>query len=174
MTLEHNLNMLEREKDRLDEKYTRYASYEMDSRESDEVRKQQSQQFGFDSMSTEQMEARYEAITSVLSQELKNLEEQERRSAARYQREKEDLDYLQKKYHLKPEQWSGVIYDRKEESHQEGVLEDFRRKIQTKDMQWNDADKKAAVAQSKISELTKRIHSVCGMEKPLPKDEIQG
>ena len=68
----------------------------MDSRESDEVRKQQSQQFGFDSMSTEQMEARYEAITSVLSQELKNLEEQERRSAARYQREKEDLDYLQK------------------------------------------------------------------------------
>ena len=41
-------------------------------------------------------------------------------------------------------------------------------------MQWNDADKKAAVAQSKISELTKRIHSVCGMEKPLPKDEIQG
>ena len=84
------------------------------------------------------------------------------------------MDYLQKKYHLKPEQWSGVIYDRKEESHQEGVLEDFRRKIQTKDMQWNDADKKAAVAQSKISELTKRIHSVCGMEKPLPKDEIQG
>lgn len=174
MTLEHNLNMLEREKDRLDEKYTRYASYESGSRESDEVRKQQSQQFGFDSMSPEQMEARYEAITSVLSQELKNLEEQERRSAARYQREKEDLDYLQKKYHLKPEQWSGVIYDRKEESHQEGVLEDFRRKIQTKDMQWNDADKKAAVAQSKISELTKRIHSVCGMEKPLPKDEIQG
>lgn len=53
-------------------------------------------------------------------------------------------------------------------------MEDFRRKIQTKDMQWNDADKKAAVAQSKISELTKRIHSVCGMEKPLPKDEIQG
>ena len=109
MTLEHNLNMLEREKDKLDEKYTRYASYEAGSRESDEVRKQQSQQFGFDSMSTEQMEARYEAITSVLSQELKNLEEQERRSAARYQREKEDLDYLQKKYHLKPEQWSGVM-----------------------------------------------------------------
>ena len=30
------------------------------------------------------------------------------------------------------------------------------------------------MAQSKIIELTKRIHSVCGMEKPLPKDEIQG
>ncbi|MFR0055247.1 MAG: hypothetical protein ACLRVO_15230 [Blautia wexlerae] len=37
-----------------------------------------------------------------------------------------------------------MIYDRKEESHQEGVLEDFRRKIQTKDMQWNDADKKGS------------------------------
>ena len=44
-----------------------------------------------------EMEARYEAPhLLVLSQELKNLEEQERRSAARYQREKEDLDYLQK------------------------------------------------------------------------------
>jgi len=34
--------------------------------------------------------------------------------------------------------------------------------------------KRQQLAQSKISELTKRIHSVCGMEKPLPKDEIQG
>lgn len=71
-------------------------------------------------------------------------------------------------------QWADVIYDRKEESHQEVILEDFQRKIQTKDMQWNDADKKAAVAQSKSNDLQKRIHSVCGEEKPLSRNEIQG
>ena len=37
-----------------------------------------------------------------------------------------------------------------------------------------EADKKAAVAQSRISELMKRIRSVCGMENPLPQNEIQG
>ena len=91
-TLEYSINMLGREEERLSEKYARYAAYE-----------NAEQNFHIDeSLSADQMEARYEAITSVLSQELKNLEEQERRSAARYQREKEDLDYLQKKNVKKP------------------------------------------------------------------------
>ena len=208
MTLEYSLNMLEREADKLNEKYTRYAAYEEPDniesirllhKETDREKpgnlinksdsgksisektstskadnKKSEQQIQIANMSPEQMEARYEAITSVLSQELKNLEEQERKTSGRYQREKEELDYIQKKYRLKPAQWSGIIYDRKEEAHQEVVLEDLRNKIQTKDMQWNDADKKAAVAQSKISDLTKRIRSVCKMEEPLPQNEIQG
>ena len=94
--------------------------------------------------------------------------------AGRFQRAMDDLEYQQKKYKLKPSQWQNVFYDRKEETHQEVILEDFQRKIQTKDLQWNEADKKAAVAQSRISELMKRIRSVCGMENPLPQNEIQG
>ena len=163
-TLEYSINMLSREEERLNGKLTRYAAYENSE-----------QKFQLDeSMSPEQMEARYEAITSVLSQELKDLEAQEMKAAGRYQREKEELEHLQKKYGLKPEQWKNVLYDRKEETHQEVMLEDFERKIQTKDLQWNEADKKAAVAQSKISELMKRIRLVCGMEEPLPQNEIQG
>ena len=163
-TLEYSINMLSREEERLNGRLTRYAAYENSE-----------QKFQLDkSMSPEQMEARYEAITSVLSQELKDLEAQEMKAAGRYQREKEELEHLQKKYGLKPEQWKNVLYDRKEETHQEVMLEDFERKIQTKDLQWNEADKKAAVAQSKISELMKRIRLVCGMEEPLPQNEIQG
>lgn len=41
-------------------------------------------------------------------------------------------------------------------------------------MQWNQANTDAAIAQSKISDLLKRIHSICKMEEPLPKNEIQG
>ena len=162
-TAQNTLNMLEREAEKLNEKYTRYAGYD------------KAGQFALsEEMSAEQMEVRYEAITSVLSQELKDLEEREAKAAGRFQREQDELDHLQKKYRIKPEKWANVIYDRKEESHQEVILEDLRRKIQTKDMQWNDADKKAAVAQSKIRDLEKSIRSVCGEEKPLPKNEIQG
>lgn len=160
---ENKLSVVVREGERFNEKYTRYAAYE-------EI----DQDVLAEDRSVEQMEARYKAITSLLSQELKDLEERERRAASRFQDEKDQLEHLQKKYRLTPDFWKNVIYDRKEESHQEVVLEDFRRKIQTKDMQWNDADKKAAIAQSKVSEVKKRIHSVCGMENPLPRNEIQG
>ena len=147
-TAQNTLNILEREAEKLNEKYTRYATYE------------KAGQYTLpEEISVEQMEARYVAITSVLSQELKDLEERETKASGRFQREQNELEHLQKKYRLKPVQWADVIYDRKEESHQEVILEDFQRKIQTKDMQWNDADKKAAVAQSKSNDLQKRIHS---------------
>ena len=195
MSLEYSLNMLEREADKLSEKYARYAAYEEKDTGStlntDNVSDINSiintgstpnagnitetkQYILPESMTIEQMEARYEAITSALSQELKDLEEREKKAAGRFQRERDELEYLQKKYRLKPAQWETIIYDRKEELHQEGILEDFKRKIQTKDMQWNQANTDAAVAQSKISDLRKQIHSVCGMEEPLPKNEIQG
>lgn len=131
-TLEYSINMLGREEERLSEKYARYAAYE-----------NAEQNFHIDeSLSADQMEARYEAITSVLSQELKDLEAQEKKVAGRFQRAMDDLEYQQKKYKLKPSQWQNVFYDRKEETHQEVILEDFQRKIQTKDLQWNEADKK--------------------------------
>ena len=125
-TAQNTLNILEREAEKLNEKYTRYATYE------------KAGQYTLpEEISVEQMEARYEAITSVLSQELKDLEERETKASGRFQREQNELEHLQKKYRLKPVQWADVIYDRKEESHQEVILEDFQRKIQTKDMQWN-------------------------------------
>ena len=67
-TLEYSINMLGREEERLSEKYARYAAYE-----------NAEQNFHIDeSLSADQMEARYGAITSVLSQELKDLEAQEK------------------------------------------------------------------------------------------------
>ena len=52
---------MEREAEKLNEKYTRYATYE------------KAGQYTLpEEISVEQMEARYEAITSVLSQELKD------------------------------------------------------------------------------------------------------
>ena len=103
-TAQNTLNILEREAEKLNEKYTRYATYE------------KAGQYTLpEEISVEQMEARYEAITSVLSQELKDLEERETKASCRFQREQNELEHLQKKYRLKPVQWADVIYDRKEE-----------------------------------------------------------
>lgn len=94
-----SINLLGREEERLSEKYARYAAYE-----------NAEQNFHIDeSLSADQMEARYEAITSVLSQELKDLEAQEKKVAGRFQRAMDDLEYQQKKYKLKPSQWQSCF-----------------------------------------------------------------
>ena len=50
------------------------------------------------------------------------------------------------------------------------ILEDFQRKIQTKDLQWNEADKKAAVAQSRI-ERTDETNPFCMRHgEPVPSE----
>lgn len=166
-TAQYSLNMLEQEETKHKEQYSRYAAYE----EPDDLTVYSAR---IQAMSAGQMEARYEAITSGFSRELKELIENEKNVSRRFLREEEELSHLQKKYRLKPSQWENVSYDRKEESHQEVIQEEYKRKIQTKDMQWNEADKNAAIAQSKINELRKRILSVCGKPEPLPKTEIQG
>lgn len=162
-SLELQQDVLARESDRLKEKYRKYETYE---KAAENVR--------LSEMTTEQMEARYEAITSVLSQELQELEIQEQKASRRFQRAVDELSHLQKKYHLKENAWKTVTYSRKEESHQESVLEDCRRKIDTKNMLWNEEDKQIAVFQSKIQELLRRIRTTCHQEEPLPKNEIQG
>lgn len=86
-TAQNTLNILEREAEKLNEKYTRYATYE------------KAGQYTLpEEISVEQMEARYVAITSVLSQELKDLEERETKASGRFQREQNELEHLQKKY----------------------------------------------------------------------------
>lgn len=160
-TLELQLDMMSRENDRLKEKYHRYETYEKPEEVPENLE-----------MSPEQMEIRYEAITATFSQELQELESQEQKCAKRFHKAVDELKHLQQKYHLKENLWKDMVYDRKEENHQEAVLEDFRRKIETKNMLWNEEDKQIAVYQSRISELLGRIHSMCRQDAPVPRGDI--
>lgn len=119
-----------------------------------------------------QMEARYAAITSNISQELLQIETQEQKAVKRYQAALEQLEHLQKKYRLNQEEWLEVFYNRKEETHQEALLEDRRIKIENKKMLWNEEDKKIAVISQQMEERRKRVESECGKEELLPKEEI--
>lgn len=119
------------------------------------------------------MEARYAAVTAVVSLEIQELERQEQLSGRRYKDADQELTHLQKKYGLAENAWQETHYSRKEESHQEILLEDRRMKIQTKQSLWNEEDKRIAVITQQKADLLKRMRTECGQEEPLPKAEIQ-
>ena len=121
---------------------------------------------------TEELEARYEAVTSRFSAEQRELERREDTCRKRYERSLEELSYMEKKYSLKREEWQDLLYDRKEEEHQEALLEDWKRKKQKKDAQWNEEDKRTALLSQQIRAAKKKMKEECGQESPLPKSEI--
>ncbi len=143
-------------------KYERYEQAEDREKTKEEV-----------SQSIRDMEARYAAITSCMSQEIQELEEQEQRAGKRYQDAADELEHLRRKYRLSEENLEQVSYDREEESHQEIMLEDCNRKIAVKQRLWNDEDKQIAVVNQQKRERLERMKSECGEEEPLPREEIQ-
>ncbi len=143
-------------------KYERYERAEDREKTKEEV-----------SQSIRDMEARYAAITSCMSQEIQELEEQEQRAGKRYQDAADELEHLRRKYRLSEENLERVSYDREEESHQEIMLEDCNRKIAVKQRLWNDEDKQIAVVNQQKRERLERMKSECGEEEPLPREEIQ-
>lgn len=126
-----------------------------------------------DDSAVREMEARYAAVTSQMSQEIQELEEQEQRAAGRYQDAADELLHLQRKYGFAKEEWAHISYSREEESHQEIMLEDRKQKIAVKQRLWNEEDKQIAVVEQQKRERLERMRSECKEEEPLPKEEIQ-
>ena len=123
--------------------------------------------------SIHEKEARFEAITSKMSMQVQDLEKQLQKTAVTLNRQQSELERLSKKYRLAEQDWAGLIYDEKEETHQEILLEDRRSKWKLKDRQWNEEDKETAVCQSRISAKKKDMLEKCGTEEPLAKDQIK-
>ncbi|MGN0158619.1 MAG: hypothetical protein ACI39W_05700 [Brotaphodocola sp.] len=121
----------------------------------------------------ENMELRYTAITEQMSVGLRELEEREKQQAKRYEAASEQLMELCGKYRFSQNEWREVCYDRKEENHQEALLEDLQKKIEYKKMLWNDEKIAIAVVGQKIKDLMNQIFSECGQETILPKKEIR-
>lgn len=166
-TLKTEANRLEIEGMQLRERQQSYQRYEGACGETDASSKLP------DTEELEMLEARYLAITGSLSREQKELEEQERRAAKRYEEAAEELEHLRLKYRLEAEAWADTHYDRKEEQHQEVLLEDFRRKIERAQGLWTEEEKKIAVADQQKKDRLRQMQELCGEEEPLPEREIQ-
>ena len=156
-------DVLDRDRQHLQEKCAVYKKYEKVQQTAEQS----------DVMSLEEMEVRYTAITGNLSLELQELEKQEARAAKRYEDALDELVHLRKKYRLKDRAWKDIVYSRKEEAHQEILLEDYKRKMENKRMLWGEEDKQIAIVDQQMKDRIKRMKSECGQESPLPEQEIE-
>ena len=118
------------------------------------------------------LEARYEAVTADISQELKELELEEEKALTRYHKSFGELRELCQKYNLKNSEWQNIIYDKREQLYQEAELEDYDKKIERKANLLNEEDKKIGILNSQLEGILKQIVSECGKADPLEEEKI--
>ena len=118
------------------------------------------------------LEARYEAVTADISQELKELELEEEKALTRYHKSFGELRELCQKYNLKNSEWQNIIYDKREQLYQEAELEDYDKKIERKANLLNEEDKKIGILNSQLEGILKQIVSECGKGNPLEEGKI--
>lgn len=118
------------------------------------------------------LEARYEAVTADISQELKELELEEEKALTRYHKSFGELRELCQKYNLKNSEWQNIIYDKREQLYQEAELEDYDKKIERKANLLNEEDKKIGILNSQLEWILKQIVSECGKGNPLEEEKI--
>lgn len=118
------------------------------------------------------LEARYEAVTADISQELKELELEEEKALTRYHKSFGELRDLCQKYNLKNSEWQNIIYDKREQLYQEAELEDYDKKIERKANLLNEEDKKIGILNSQLEGILKQIVSECGKGNPLEEEKI--
>ena len=118
------------------------------------------------------LEARYEAVTADISQELKELELEEEKALTRYHKSSGELRELCQKYNLKNSEWQSIIYDKREQLYQEAELEDYDKKIERKANLLNEEDKKIGILNSQLDGILKQIVSECGKGNPLEEEKI--
>lgn len=150
------------EQDKMEELHTKlnkYESYEMAKEQDVPIR-------------PVELEARYEAITTKMSVQLQDLESQLDKTKKNLNTAKEQLRRLQERYQLTDMEWENVVFQDKEQRHQEVRLEDWNKKRKVKERQWNEEEKQIAVLTSKIVDKKKGILEQCGFEEPLEKEAI--
>lgn len=118
------------------------------------------------------LEARYEAVTADISQELKELELEEEKALTRYHKSFGELRELCQKYNLKNSEWQNIIYDKREQLYQEAELEDYDKKIERKANLLNEEDKKIGILNNQLEGILKQIVSECGKGNPLEEEKI--
>lgn len=125
------------------------------------------------SLSTAEKEARFKAITSSLSQELKELEAQEQKAFKRCQDAENELGHIQLKYKLDDGEWMGEEYNAKEETYLESKLGDLQEKIENKKTLSHKEETQIEVLRNLMQGKMEQIQTECGREELLPKKEIQ-
>lgn len=120
-----------------------------------------------------QLEARYKALTSNISTNIKNLEEQVSRTFKYFDKARKDLEEQIRKFALSRESWEDLKYDLQILNKKEILQEDYAKKIDNKDFLISEENTNIAVAQNEVKNVRKQLQKECNKEEPLPKEEIK-
>lgn len=158
-TLENDRQKLADTADDFNKKLIKYKVYEV-------------QEDYVNDMKPEELEARYEAITTNMSSELQELENRRDKAGITLVKEKSELNKLKDKYRVLECEWKEILYNEEEQIHQEILLEDKQKKRKNKEFLWHEEDKQIGVLISRINDRKKGMSEQCGCEEPLPKNDI--
>lgn len=117
-------------------------------------------------------ESRYEALTSQISGEKKELEEAVRKTAAACEKNEKELSYLEGKYGLSSRDYEKIFYHREEMERLERFLKRKKEKLEALQTTWNQEDKSIALLEQKIEADYQRMKESCDREEPLPIEQI--
>ncbi len=118
-------------------------------------------------------EIRYEVITGGIGAEQRELEQRAEKAQKRYEKALEELKALAGKYVLEEKDWLQVRYDRKEESHQEKLLEEQDRKLGIQGTLIHEEEIRCALRKQEKEAKLSRIRERCGKDAPAPRETIK-
>ncbi len=121
----------------------------------------------------EDLENRYQAITSQLSLRQQEIERLLQSIREKLRKRSRELARRQKKYRLSDGEWKQTVYDPKAEEYQEQLLSQKEQQFELKRAQWNEADKNAALAGQRLDQQKQLLLEKCRQTSPLAKEEIQ-
>lgn len=118
-------------------------------------------------------EIRYEVITSGIGAEQRELEQRVEKAQRRYAKALEELRTLAEKYHLEKEEWLRIRYDKKEETHQEILLEEQDKKLDRQNRLIQDEEIQCALRKQEKQGKLSQIKERCGKESPVARENIK-
>lgn len=121
---------------------------------------------------TEDLEARYKAITEKISNDQQLLEDQLRSAATRFKKCESQLIKKAQKYNINQQEYEHIVYDTFIENQLEEELEHKKQEIQELIDQGNHVDKNLAVLEHEIKVEYKRLKEKCNKEKPVLRENI--
>lgn len=118
------------------------------------------------------IEAEYEAITSKISLEKKELEERMSDQANRFEKAQDELLRLIKKYRIDKERFVSIVYSEEEAELLAKVRSDNETQYKMKDKECNEENTAIQVADARMSQIRQNMKRDTGYEEPLHEKEL--
>lgn len=118
------------------------------------------------------LKARYEAITSRVSGEQKELEKKIKRQSARKQKKQKELDGNAAEYGFSAQMWQNVSYDQAEELRLQKEAAAYLEQMQQTQAEIMVCEKKAGALEERKKTILANMLEDAGRSDPLPEEDI--